>query len=348
MKHKYTVLNLIFIFITMRLLFAPLCYFAEETSFLWFLNGKKNANPDAEILVLGDSQVLSGLTSELISELNSIDSTKILFRVRPSEQPEGMLDQFLELKSNLPNLKKIYLNLSPISISQNAVTDAHKELYFGFANFHLYQITEPSLRSFYFHHFQDLIWKLVIELFPFFGLNQNFSSIFAISSQPTKLIEVGEAEQGRLLRNRSIEIMKERYQNNLFIESHFVNSEHWTWKNFGSEKNHQTTASLPAGSSIAFLKERKGALNAIRRLIEMAKQNNISVVCLDLPFSPALESDMRNLDVRFTLDNEIPSLNFSRVIKIGSENLNKPEYFTDFTHLNAKGRDALKSIVLKK
>ncbi len=348
MTAKYIALSLLFIFLSMRLAFEQLCYFTEETSFLWYLNLKKEIHANAEVLVLGDSQVLSGITSELMSKLNSLDPGKIQFRVRPSEQPEGMLDQYLEVKSGMPNLKKIYLNLSPISISQNAVTEAHKELYFGFSRFHLHQLTEPSLRSFYFHHFQDFLWKVVIKLFPFFGLNQNFSSLFAIASPLPKSTELHDSDQNQLLRNRSFEILKEHYQNNLYLNGHFNNSDHWTWKSFGSEKNKEAFPSLPEGSSIAFLKERKGALDAIRRLIEIAKIENIEVVCLDLPFSPALEKDMEKLNVRSRLEKEIPKLKFSEVIKIESRSLDDPEFFIDFTHLNAKGRDALKSHLLNK
>ncbi len=322
----------------MYVFYPSLVFFVEETSFIWYLNRKKITLPKAEILVLGDSQFLSGVTSKLISQMENIPEENILFKVRPSEQPEGMLDQYLHLRSDLPNLKIIYLNLSPISISKNSVTDAHRELYFGFSPFAFHQLTESTLRDFYFRDSKDIFWKFIIECFPFFGLNQNFSSLF-------RMIE--EKEGVTFQKKMTLQLMKARWDQNKYLDTYFQENSHWTWNNFGIEKELVGEEVPPKGSSLAFKKERDPSLKAIKRLVEIAKQSKIKIVCFDLPFSPGLESDIKNFQVRDRLDNEIYGFGFSRIIKVPHDALNLPKYFVDFTHLNAMGRDALKSYLLK-
>jgi len=322
--------------------------YTEVSSYIWFEVGNKKANPSVEVLVLGDSQLLSGINASTISELANVPTEKILFMVRPSEQPEGMYDQYLKLQSDLPNLKKIYLNLSPISLSKNTVLDAHRELFYGFGSFHLHQLTDNDLRHAYFNSNYDLIWKLIIEVFPFFGLNQNFSSLFAIVNSGSSSLD-GEVQNSNhvLSKMPTLSLLRSRREQNQFLIRHFQNNESWTWKAYGEERVLKVSDILPDGSALAFQKERQLSVRIIKRLVAKAKAEKVQVICLDLPFSPALEKDIEKHNIRNYLDKQKEELDFDQVINVASSHLNKEIYFTDFTHLNYKGRDVLRSFLLK-
>lgn len=348
MKLKYFLICFFAIIVSMNVSYKYFVRFTEASSYLWYENRHKKLNFYAEVLVLGDSQLLSGISAATIAELESISPEKVVFMVRPSEQPEGMLDQYLTYKSSFPNLRKIYLNLSPISLSKNSVTDAHKELFFSFGTLQMHQLTDSFLRKAYFSNNHDLLWKILIEVFPYLGLNQNFSSLFGIvPSSATILGEEMNYSDHFLQKTPSISIIKTRLAQNEFLKVHFESKEYWTWKDFGIEHKLGEKDSLPKGSSLAFLKKRNLSIQLIEKLKMETEADHIDIICLDLPFSPELESDITANNIRFILNDEIAKFGFKRVIRVGPKILDHSDYFTDFTHLNAKGRDALKTYLLK-
>jgi hypothetical protein len=332
----------------MHLLFGYLINYTEVSSFLWQYSRAKKINQSVEVLVLGDSQLLSGISSATIAELEKLPKDKILFMVRPSEQPEGILDLYLQLRSQLPNLRRVYLNLSPISFSQNSVTDAHKQLYFGFGKPFLHQLTEADIRKAYFHNGYDIIWKLIIELFPLFGLNQNFSSMLSIVASPSQFYdEIEFTAEPHLTPMPSWKLFKQRLSDSTFLNHHLATNDHWTWNSYGKERILNTSDSFPKGSSAAFLKERKLSVRLIQRFAEIADQDKVKVVCFDIPFSPVIEEDMVRSNVRTRLNEILPTLSFEKVIKIPKNVLNESDYFTDYTHLNSQGRDVLNTYLIK-
>ncbi len=331
----------------MHLAYEKLIGFTEVSSYLWYLNREKIVYPEIEVLVLGDSQLLSGITTDTIAKRESISQTKVLFMVRPSEQPEGMLDQYLQLRGKLPHLRKLYINISPISISQNSVTAAHKQLYLSFGKLTLAQITNSNLRRAYFGNQSDIFWKSAVEVFPFFGLNQNFSSLFSIVPSSSQFYEdqvIGDSTS--LKPNPSFEIAKRRLIESDFLKNHFSLQSHWTWKNFSEERAIDGNDIFPRGSSQVFLKKRELSSMILMELRELTSKEKVFVTCLDIPFSRALENDMKQNQVRELLNKEIIRFNWEETIHIPDSILNQDIFFTDFTHLNAKGRDVLRSYLL--
>ncbi len=331
----------------MHLSFGELVKFTEISSYLWYLNGKKDINSNVEVLVLGDSQILSGISLETISKLERINEHKILYLVRPSEHPEGYYEQFLRIKNHLPNLKKVYLNISPISVSQNSVTDTHKQLYFDFAPFSINAILEPLLRKAYFQNKYDIFWKLVIEIFPYFGLNQNSSIVLGILPTSSLFYEEDMIRSRDSLNiNPTIYLIKKRKEQTDFFTNHFNRNSEWTWKTFGTEKELEEEVLFPKGSSLAFAKRRELSVLIFKKLIEEFKVANIATVCFDIPFSPPLEEDMQIHGVRKILQIELMELKFDKLISIPKTILDKNNYFSDFTHLNQQGREVVKSYLL--
>lgn len=143
--------------------------FCETTSSYWYFANKRKISSNAKVLVLGDSQIVSGVTPDLIAEIEGVKADEVLYFPKPSQQPEGILADSLEVVREFPKLNRVYVNLSPLNTSKNSVTDANRQLFFSFGNFSLNTLTHPLLRKAYFSNLTDLSWKWIIEIFPFFG-----------------------------------------------------------------------------------------------------------------------------------------------------------------------------------
>ncbi len=320
--------------------------YLETSSAYWSVfqdhKGRPNQSKkiDGSILVLGDSQIISGITPTLISKWEKSKFNQIIYLPRPSEQPEGMLSLYLTSLKSDSNLKKIYLNLSPISISKNSVVDSHKQLYTSFGSMGMDQLLNRNLRNFYFPNLSDMCWKVVITIFPYFSLNPNTSSLL------NKLI-LGEHIDP---------ILKERKKEYKSILDAFLSASQgsWVWKETDYKKEISEVDVFPAGSTEVFLNKRDGAIESLRHMFQSWRDSGIEVVILRIPFSPDMEGDLQKTNANFHLDQFIEEQqriyktvpgksNLLKVYDIRKLGLNRKSFFADITHLNQKGRDVVES-----
>ncbi len=350
---RYFSITFLFIILIMHFSYGWLVKFTETSSHLWFFSDQKKSRSEYEILVLGDSQILSGISAKTIAEIEHIAVEKILYLVRPSEQPEGMLDLYLSHREHLPHLRKVYFNLSPISISQNNVTEAHKQLYYGFRSLKWHHISNQSLRKAYFPSVYDFLWKSIIEIFPYFGLNQNYSTIFSIVPSDSIFYEGGDHQTNHQMRAFStFDLLLSRSKESEFLISHFQSHTEWSWKVYTLEKALTKDEKFPKGSSLAFAKQRKLSIQILNEWISILKEDGVDFTCFVLPFSPYLEKDMEYTGIKKIFEMEIGGIglqneNLLNMVE-SSEQFKNPEYFVDFTHLNQNGRDVLHSILVQK
>ncbi|MCU0823709.1 MAG: hypothetical protein MUF77_03610 [Leptospira sp.] len=318
--------------------------FLETSSVYWAVFNEKKSNgiqtkhSKGSILVLGDSQIISGITPQMVANWNEIETNEIVYLPRPSEQPEGMLSLYDANLKSFSNLKKVYVNLSPISISKNSVVDSHKQLYTSFGSMESVQLLNPALRKFYFPNLSDLCWKVVITSFPFFSLNPNTSSL-------TNKFILGEDIEPILLDR------KKEYESILkAFESSFSGS--WVWKETDSNREISESEVFPKGSTEVFLTKREAAIETLKTLFQRWRDRGIEIVVLRIPFSPDMEADLQNTNGNVHLDQFLDEqkriqktvrgeLQELKVLDIRRLGLNQKKYFADITHLNQKGRDAI-------
>lgn len=326
----------IFLFHGFAGLFVP---FLETSSLYWALSRERKINWEGKVLVLGDSQVISGITPEMVAEWESISVSEVIYLPRPSDQPEGFVSQYYQIKDKTPNLRKIYLNLSPISLSKNSVVQSHKQLFVSFGKLFPFPIENKNLRALYFPNFSDLVWKCIIEVFPIFSFNSNTSSLISkwlLGENITEEINLRQKEFDFLHKKMTSE------------------SGAWVWKDVGDDKSLSENEEFPKGSTIVFSGKRDSAIELLNNQILEWQKKKLEVVILRIPFSPKMEVDIEETKGNQVFDqflqNSTALATFGEGKEIQFLDLResvpkKEKYFVDITHLNQKGRDVLRKTV---
>ncbi|TGK47742.1 hypothetical protein EHQ16_01995 [Leptospira kanakyensis] len=333
MKIRYFIFTLFLISIFMHLTWGWFIPYCETTSSYWYLSKTRKINKEAKILVLGDSQIVSGISPDFFAEVEGLSSEDILYFPKPSQQPEGILVDSLELIHQLPKLRKVYVNLSPLNTSKNSVTDANRQLFYSFGNLTKESIIHPLVRKAYFTNLTDLSWKIVILVFPYFGLSSNLNRLVY---DPAAQADVTRRKQEFLYIRES---MEQRQGS-------------WVWKSIGEDPSLQEEEEFPDKSSLVLAGKRELSVTIWRELAKLWTEKKVKVVFLRIPFSPKMEKDILQTNANVVSDEIFKTVtaDFNKeqvaVFDFRSVFLDQYQYFADLTHLNQKGRDVL-SLILK-
>ncbi|TGM01342.1 hypothetical protein [Leptospira jelokensis] len=334
MKLRYLFTSLVLLSVFMHFTWEYLVPFCDTTSMYWYLANQRKWNPSGKILVLGDSQIVSGILPETIAALENVPVEEVIFLPKPSQQPEGIYSDTLYLIPKLTNLKKIYVNLSPLNTSKNSITDAHKQLYYSFSKLVFTDLMDPMLRNVYFPNVTDLLWKVNIQIFPYFGLSSNLNRIFYDQTVQTDL-------KHRRLEFDSIQkSMEER-------------SGAWIWKSIGKDPSITKDEVFQNLDTTILAGKRNGSIQLWNKAIQTWKEKQIEVVVLRIPFSPQMEMDLNQKQGNGVSDSLLQSIQLEangskvKVYNFKSIFLNQYEYFADLTHLNQKGRDVFAKVLKK-
>ncbi|MCG6143213.1 hypothetical protein [Leptospira bandrabouensis] len=335
MKSLYFLCTFILLSLFMHLTVDWIVPFCETTSSYWFLSNERKINSNAKILVLGDSQIVTGVTPQLIAEMEGVTTDEVLYLPKPSQQPEGILLESLEVLQKVPKLKKVYVNLSPLNTSKNSVTDANRQLFLSFGSFSLDTITHPLLRKAYFSNVTDLSWKIIIKIFPYFGLSSNIN----------RLVYDPIAQSDVIRRQKEFLYIKESMEKN---------QGSWVWKFIGDDPTLDVKEEFPQNSSQVLSGKRDLSMLLWFDLIRLWQERGVKVVFLRIPFSPKMEKDILKTKANLVADDFFKKITTEERLKesvavfdFKSEFLEEYQYFGDLTHLNQKGRDAF-AIILKK
>lgn len=327
MKVRFLLIILVGISIVMHLTYGKFISFCETTSIYWYFAKNRNWNENTKILVLGDSQIVSGISPETIAEIENVNLDEVLYLPLPSQQPEGILSDTIKSIHKLPYLRKVYVNISPLNTSKNSITDAHKQLYYSFGDFDFLQITEPLIRKVYFANLADVSWKLVIQIFPYFGLSSNLNRIFydpIVQSDLTR-------------RGLESEFIKESMEKK---------SGSWVWKSTGDDPTLQELDEFKNLDTSILAGKRELSIQLWNQTFNILEDQKLDVVVLRIPFSPKMENNLKEKNANLITDSVLELLentniqNKRVVLDFKNVFLRENFYFADLTHLNQKGRDA--------
>ncbi|TGL22478.1 hypothetical protein EHQ46_07130 [Leptospira yanagawae] len=334
MKLRYLLLSLVLLSVFMHCTwkyFVPLC---DTTSMYWYHANERKWNSSGKILVLGDSQIVSGILPETIAELEHVPVEEVIYLPKPSQQPEGIYSDTLYLIPKLPKLEKIYVNLSPLNTSKNSITDAHKQLYYSFSKLQSSDLIDPLLRKVYFPNLTDLLWKIIIQIFPYFGLSSNLNRMFYDQTVQTDLA------------NRRLEFVR-------IQKSMEEKSGAWIWKSIDKDPSITKEETFQNLDTTILAGKRDGSIQLWNKVIQTWKEKQIDVVVFRIPFSPQMEKDLDQKQGNGVADSLLESMQSEangskvKVYNFKSIFLNQYEYFADLTHLNQKGRDVFAKVIKK-
>lgn len=323
-------------------------YYSDVSSFLWYRINQRNLPKQYyDLVILGDSQILTGINPKILSEKTN---QSILFIPRPSEQPEGIWNKILELESKGIQYKKILFNISPLTVSKNMLSNSHRALATNFDSFHWRYYTEPILRKTYLKTISDSIHYMVIQIFPLLKVNSSISS--EIKFIPvSKKVHFSEEKIDQLLGSSFFNLLEDRfYKNNLLEKILVSNDYHWEWENYSNGricKPNKDNPKLQPELASAFINPRKETIVVWKKIIEHLTKKNITIQLLYIPFSPLSESVIQTRNPYSPFSQAIQALESETKVKILLvENLLLQEDFSDYIHPNTCGSEKITKIIV--
>jgi hypothetical protein len=350
---KIALIGIIFLLIlTGRLFFNFLAEYSEKTSFIWHLISERKLNVDTyDLVITGDSQVMSGIDPTLLSKNISKSNFKILYYPRPSEQPEGIYLNLLRWRKQGIKYKKILFNISPVTTSKNDIVDSHKSLVKNFSEYCTELFTTRKLNQFYLKDVSGNLYYLLNSIFPFMKMNSNIISETKLIPT-TERIDLTSKNINIYLESSMIDNFKNNYQQNQSIKERMIkNNYYWNWNIIKEEERCKNKKSkLPEFMKFAFSIERKEALDMWIQIGEFLTQENIDFYFLLIPFSPETENIVGFRNENSPLQKQVKFLREKfgkdKIIEIDPKIFTE-EDFSDFTHLNACGMEKLVDTISK-
>lgn len=305
-----------------------------------------------ELLVLGDSQAMSGiLTGRLLSHPEKGYNLGL-----PAQQPEGVLSLLQLLKREAPRLRVIILNVNPFSMFQSDVHNAFLNYYRSelliYASRPLLQ--EPGLAGktageWLDRSFQILpLYRMRGRITPLFSFEENLLGIPLSTIRGHRPMTAPAGSDRLFLRGWSPrELYTVRAWQNGRIAS--ILAEHygfWTWKSFQIPASGDCQANiveaLPGGGKRYVYPRRKNGERAWRLLFEELSRTSYQVYVVQIPFSRswqrAVDSRRVYQELNHRLDIALRGLPAIRRIDLPAEwRDNDTLLFYDWTHLSYCG-----------
>jgi len=309
----------------------PLRLGLEFTEFYWTID-KPLFLPG--VWLLGDSQILSGLSNASVKELlpPNLRQENTIRLARPSEQPEGILSRLKQGARQNIRPKHVILNISPITVSKNDVVLTHQSLVHRTEIFDWVWLGEENLRSFYLGDLNRFLEKPFLFAFPLLRWNGSYSLVL-----------------GDYLKSGNWDLFWQRKEENQVLSSLYPMQDAWTWRGSKTERVLSKESIFPKGMGQAFGRERKEGLRTWSRIFGYLKSEKIPCTAIRLPFSPDLEEDLSELGIARAFAEhwkEWESQNICKMIVVPGEVLGSRDQFADWTHANLNGRISLLEYLL--
>lgn len=276
----------------------------DEDLFVWDFKWSRPL-PPADVVVLGDSQAMSGiLPSEFAKR-----GVRMLNLGLPSQQPEGILPLIARIP---PEARIALINVSPYFVFKSEVQKSFYNYYRTTAPFSFEELgLDRKLAG---QNTGDAVYRMIKGL-ALFRFRDRLSPI---------LIQSDPAAEMRRRENRSRLI-----EETLISENGF-----WVWK--AEDPRRCGQAAPPPAAGIVSYKERPEAESALKLARERLRARGLQVVLVYIPFSDAWAS-LAEPGINQRVHNVMR--------RIGSESIvietpDRSEYrglFHDWTHLNYCG-----------
>lgn len=341
---KFSVFLAFILFLNHFLYFVLISY-VEKTSYLWHLiSNREIKEKDYTYLILGDSQVMSGIHPKFLKELLTEES-KILYYPRPSEQAEGIYLLLKKFYSEGYRFKKILVNISPVTTSKNNIVESQRTLTYNFFPFQKEIFLNFELSEFYFKNISGAVYYSIIQIFPLLKLNSNLINEIALIPKSASL---GSSLNINDYLDRSFfgDLQLNRIQNTFLKYTLSENEFYFQWDNFKTTNiciPNLEEKKIPFGIDIAFSNPRKKSFEMWLEIYNLAKENSSELIYLYIPFAPEIQTKILNseklplLELIHRIENKAPKTN---VFSFSIDDFQKSD-FTDYTHLNYCGMKKL-------
>lgn len=323
----------------------------------------------ADVLILGDSQTMSGVVPEV---LDGQLGTRSLNLGMPSQQPEGLLTLAKRLPDARARSRRVILNINPFSLFQTEVMQSFT--YYYRAELARYESSGPGYTRAgpggWLHQ-----WLLRLPLYeanyilaPVVGIGEAGLSEFTfaqIRARPDLLLARTYESYLSGADADLLEILDQRREQSRRLRALLeLHGGFWTWKDSGSPQFdpgvcHKSEARPDLdlayrGEPGSYVyPERPAAIAAYRDLLELLGRKGYEVWLIEIPFSPAYGNFVNTAGVYQAVDRTVAEIlkGLSRPESIrivsfpkplaeasaGAARLRQARYFHDLTHLSACG-----------
>ena len=261
----------------------------------------------AEVLILGDSQVMGGIFPSAMEG----NSRSVYNLGLPSQQPEGMVLLARMAVEKMPKLKRVIINVSPFSVFKSDISVSFRKFYKNEA-LHFYPVTllrNPAQAGGVGDWFYQLL--RISPVFRFRDITFHFTSIGEVhKTDVPELMREKEEVENYLLNgpNLSVAQNRRREKNGFIREELNRNQGFWIWNRFvpldaSPERVCQVSGEKMANTGWKLLyPDRSGAIAAWRELLSVFSNRNIPVVLVRIPFEDSWHSiaDSKDVNRRFT------------------------------------------------
>jgi len=341
---KILISFLVIYFLLSLVLSFALKNYLEESSFYWEWTRSRNYQiKEYKIIILGDSQWISGLNLEEFSRSSRISEEEILVIAKPSEQPEGIELDLEEIWAMGIRAHSYIINLSPTNVTKSDVFQAHKPLQLNFGRSSYRIFWKPHLWKIYYPDASSFLFHMTSLVFPILSYNSQISPVFRILPLVDG-IKTDSNQLSEILGPSPFEILRDRKNKNKFLTSILPKQGLWEWRNYSDRSSdcllelQEPRKKLPIEASIAFSKLRNTAIDSLERILTSVITRNEKIYFVHIPFSPEMES----LETIFPfvwndLKNQTnPRSDLLRFIE-APNGLFASSDFIDYTHLNSCG-----------
>lgn len=305
-----------------------------------------------ELLVLGDSQAMSGILTDRLVE----ESQKGYNLGLPAQQPEGLRSLLKLVSAEIPRLRIVILNINPFSMFQS---DVHSAFLNYYRNELLNYAPHPVLEEPYLVGKSAGEWiDQSLHILPLYRMRGRIAPLFSFEENllgmPLRAIRgtrgaVAPAGSGRLFRKgwSPWRLYSLRARQNAQIASILQGHRgFWTWKSLlppapGSCPQNSVEA-LPGGGERYTYPRRKDGERAWRLLFEELSRTSYRVYVVQIPFSLAWQRAVNSRRVYRQLDQQL-TIALRGLPSIRRMDLpvdwkdNDSRLFSDWTHLSYCG-----------
>ncbi|MCB1179336.1 MAG: hypothetical protein KDK36_17275, partial [Leptospiraceae bacterium] len=233
---------------------------------------------------------MSGINPTLLQSQLINKNLKISFFPRPSEQAEGI---FALLISNFKNKnlegKKFFINISPITFTENGLFKSHKTLYTNYWKFDSTIMLNKDLNKFYLKTMGGNIKYMLSTLFPSMKLKHNIQSEFALIPFSAQ-IDLNSNLLSYYLDLSIKYIPKKELNQNMYLREKLQESKfYWNWGKFYENKKEDCKHDkilLDKSYSLAFSLFRKDSLKFYNKIIQFIIDRGGEINFVYIPFSP--------------------------------------------------------------
>lgn len=292
----------------------PFAELRDADRFLWYVKTARVRErvpevTDARLLILGDSQAMSGIIPEILDERLKTQTPSINLGM-PSQQPEGLL----VLARFLPSVardqrRRVIVNVNPFSLFESPVKQSFD--YYFRQELARYDASANSLLKAFARPGEALHQRLLALplyeanyiLAPLGGIGEAGLSDFPFAqlrARPDLLPADEYAEYLGGARPGPLAIARARIQNNRRLRSSLdAGRGFWTWKKMESPDFSQAECRRRARSggdpalsfagvpgSLVYV-PRPAAVDAYRRLLDVLSAKGYETLLVEIPFSPA-------------------------------------------------------------